>query len=148
MLAIRNISFKRGATRSLSHTILFQWIRSVSTGNIRFNNPNVLSSQPEKRAIAVTTVIKFFEQCGLDAAGAVKVEIRSAGFHKGGYGIDTSERLTVNVLDAQGNLMFWYRKSDQTFWNSIHVPADIEENEEIWERMDDYVRITEEQFRK
>ena len=52
------------------------------------------------------------------------------------------ERFTATMRDKEGHQMYFYRKSDGTFWERMHIPTDSSANADIWSRIDDYIRIT------
>ena len=49
---------------------------------------------------------------------------RSGAFHSGGLGKDKFSRLTALVRDKSGNQLYFYRTTDKTFWERIHIPED------------------------
>ena len=36
--------------------------------------------------------------------------------------------------------MYFYRKSDNTIWDRIHIPRNTAENAEIWKKTNEYVK--------
>ena len=121
--------------------------RLISTQNITFNFPTTLSSNPEAREDMKAVIALYSERCGADKGGAYTAGVR-ASWHSGSLSHgDTYKRTTVTFINEAGQRLFWYRKSDQSYWDSIHVPANIPENREIWEVQDDYVPATEEQWK-
>ena len=49
---------------------------------------------------------------------------QSGGFHSGGGGVDQFSQLTATVKDKNGNQLYFYRTSDGTFWERVHIPED------------------------
>ncbi len=70
----------------------------------------------------------------------------SGGFHTS-IGRDSFKHLTVRFFDKDGRQMYFYRKSDKSFWDVLHVPEDTAENKAIWRIEDDYETITEAEYR-
>ena len=44
--------------------------------------------------------------------------------------------------------MYFYRKSDKTFWDRVHIPKNTDANAHIWDKIGDYVPITQQQFQR
>jgi hypothetical protein len=69
--------------------------------------------------------------------------IYRGGFHDGGSGLDQFSRLTATIKDNESKRLYFYRTTDGTFWDRIHIPEDPNhQSGKI------YVPITEEQFNK
>lgn len=70
----------------------------------------------------------------------------SGPFHSGGNGPDTFSRLTVKVKDSKNNQLYFFRTTDKTFWERLHIPED--RTIAAWPTKAIYVAITKEQFDK
>ena len=57
-----------------------------------------------------------------------------------------SNASTGALFDANEQQMYWYRKSDKTFWERVHFLRNTTKNASEWAKVDDYVKITRAQF--
>ncbi|KDQ25191.1 hypothetical protein PLEOSDRAFT_1084843 [Pleurotus ostreatus PC15] len=142
MFNLRNIAIRRGS--SLSQTITMK-IKSASISTAVWDDQKTYSKQLEIHKAALNTTFKYARVCGADKAGAVKAEIRG-GFHTSSER-DSFKHLTVRFFDKDGRQMYFYRKSDKSFWDVLHVPEDTAANNAIWRIEDDYAIITEAECR-
>lgn len=61
-------------------------------------------------------------------------------------GGDAFERVTTIIYNKSGARLYFYRKSDKTFWDRVHVPSSATANSHVWQKTDDYSPITKAQF--
>lgn len=47
----------------------------------------------------------------------------------------------ATIKDKKGYQMYFYRKSDGTFWERVHIPLNSGPNERVWDKPNDYVQI-------
>lgn len=136
---VRNVVYRTaniGATRLISHH------------NVSFADTSILSTHPDQQEKIKEEIKRYCARCGADKGGAYKADIKGA-YHSGSAGhMDKFRRVTVVFYDQDGNRIYWHRKSDDSFWNLIHVPEYISDNMEIWEKEDDYELATQEEFEK
>ncbi|KAJ7444760.1 hypothetical protein B0H11DRAFT_2088364 [Mycena galericulata] len=139
---LRNITMKRGG--SLLQTVKLK-IAKADISTVAFQDPTVYKNQPAARQAAFNDTVVYCASCGADAGGADSA-ILPGGFHSGGSGIDTYERLTATLRDKSGNRLYYYRQSDNTFWDRIHIPRNNASNAGLYNKQNDYVNITKAQF--
>ncbi|KAI0709095.1 hypothetical protein C8Q76DRAFT_695408 [Earliella scabrosa] len=128
MHAIRHIIFKRGA--SVTHSITFNVKADIS--NVTFRPEDTYKNQPEKRQKIMQDAFAYAAISGLDKAGRRRGQRRPPDLK--------FERVTATVLDENNQRMYYYRKSDKTFWERVHIPTSASSNSGIWNIKDDYVK--------
>lgn len=149
-------------TRTIT-TATLNLTREISTAG--FTNPDVYKNAPILKQEAIDTVIRFAALCGIDAGGGDSVELPyvtqcimplhstdllfRGAFHSGGpsYG-DSYERLTGLVKDKAGRRLYFYRTSDGTFWDRVHIPRNTLANQALWVNQPVYQVVTKVQFDK
>ncbi|KXN83019.1 hypothetical protein AN958_01954 [Leucoagaricus sp. SymC.cos] len=136
---IHNIVMRRGTSISCTVSLTVQSRADISSA--AFSDLQVYSKQPAIWQAAFVETTLYAAKAGLDAAGADSAEL-IGGYHSGGTGIDSFKCLTAMIRDKQGNQMYFYCKSDKTFWERIHIPRNTTANVGIWNINDDYVPIT------
>ncbi|KAJ7881116.1 hypothetical protein B0H14DRAFT_2340477 [Mycena olivaceomarginata] len=130
---------------SLLQTVALQVVPRADVSTVAFVDPKVLSNQTAACQEAFKDVMDYAAISGLDSGGANKVEL-NGGYHSSLTGLDKFERLTATVRDKDENRLYFYRRSDGTFWERIHIPRNSEANANLYEVRDDYVKITKAQF--
>jgi hypothetical protein len=121
-------------------------VRQIAYDRIGFKDPSILSKHPERKEELKLTVKKYFEEAGMDRCGAHEARVNGA-WHAGSAGHeDKFSRITVTVLNGRNERLYWYRTTDKTFWDVIHVPENTDENQWIWDQGEVYEQATKEQF--
>lgn len=122
-------------------------IRTLKIQNVTFKDDSVLSSQLDKKEKMKETIVSYFARSGLDKGGAHSVTVHG-GWHSGSltHG-DVWNRTTLSVWDKDGSKLFW-KRSDGTFWDVIHVPEDTPANQEVWDRGEVYTPASKQEFDK
>ncbi|KAJ7035843.1 hypothetical protein C8F04DRAFT_498031 [Mycena alexandri] len=140
---LRNIAMKRSG--SLLQTVKLTVAPKADVSNVAFQDPAVYSKQTVERQAAFKDTVNYAASAGLDAGGAESVDL-AGSFHSGGSGTDTFDRLTATVRDKNNNQLYFYRQSDNTFWERIHIPRNTSANAHLYNIKNDYVKITKAQF--
>lgn len=136
MLPLRSIVGHR--TRSASEAVRAS--RDASVGTF-CNSSEYPLSHPAAKQDAADKVIRYVAASGIETAGAETALIMGP-FHKGGFGTDRFRRLTVVIEDKDGERLYFYRTTDRTFWDEIHIPYDTA----LWPSQAIYRSVTKTQF--
>ncbi|KAF9495904.1 hypothetical protein BDN71DRAFT_1506250 [Pleurotus eryngii] len=139
---LRNITLR--SVDAVLKTLTMRLIQEAPISTARWADQNTYKKQPKVRQQALTDITEYSASCGADKAGAVTAEA-AGGYHEG-TGVDTWSRVTVKFWDENNNQMYFRRKSDDTYWDRLHIPERIEMNKKLWEIEDDYSRITLDEF--
>ncbi|KAJ7224021.1 hypothetical protein B0H12DRAFT_1328830 [Mycena haematopus] len=116
--------------------------RGVST--VTFGDPNVYRTQPATRLAAVRDTVKYAAICGADKAGAESIEI-AGGYHTSRT--DRVNHITGLALDKNGDQLYFHRRSDNTYWERLHIPEDTPANARLYQNAyNDYTPISKAQF--
>ncbi|KAK7450133.1 hypothetical protein VKT23_013015 [Stygiomarasmius scandens] len=122
-----------------------EFVRDLSVKS--FRDSTVYRNKPKKIQEAFLAVDDFAEDAGLNDAGA-EVAVFEGPEHQSPS--DNTVHYTVEFRDNKNKVIYWYRKSDGTFWDRLHMPARVPANQEIWDSFTKkyYIKITEEEFKK
>ncbi|KAF8885736.1 hypothetical protein BD779DRAFT_1673470 [Infundibulicybe gibba] len=66
------------------------------------------------------------------------------GFHSGGKGVDKFSRVTALIRDGDKNQLYFYRTTDKTFWDRVHIPESDSGTD--WPSTPMYIGITKGDF--
>ncbi|KAJ6622058.1 hypothetical protein B0H10DRAFT_2214663 [Mycena sp. CBHHK59/15] len=130
---------------SLLQTLKLTVALKADMSNVTFQDPTVYSKQTVGCQVAFKDTVNYAAIAGLDAGGAESVDL-AGPFHSGGSGTDTFDCLTATMRDKNNNQLYFYRQSDNTFWERIHIPKNTSTNVHLYNIQNNYVKITKAQF--
>ncbi|GLB43154.1 hypothetical protein LshimejAT787_1300690 [Lyophyllum shimeji] len=115
------------ATRGGPKVLSIQATRPISSHSYKGKAPYKTGS-PEQKQV-VDTTYGGAARLGFDAHGAVRAIIAGTFHdHTRGGGPDTQKWITVQMLDANDNILY-HKKKDGTEWDRIHLFKDPTLNE-------------------